>query len=198
MATTNTCRKCGCEDSFMPSPAPCPTPIGCPTPEPCSEVMDAQCVIYTGANILCDTDIVVTTNDTVAEALEGIVDYICNNVPPANCCPTFVADIQPSQSLEFGLRADLTNGTAPFTYAWSYAQYSTGSTSDFRGIIFTGSLTNSNVQLTLDDNYYQGFGETPSILKQIYSTHIKVRVTDSVGQIADAYYIATRVNNAPA
>jgi hypothetical protein len=52
--------------------------------------------------------------------------------------------------------------------------------------------------LTLDDNYYQGFGGTPSILKQIYSTHIKVRVTDSVGQIADAYYIATRVNNAPA
>jgi len=75
--TTNTCKKCGCEDKFMPSPAPCPTPIGCPTPEPCSEVMDAQCVIYTGANILCDTDVVVTTNDTVAEALESIVDYIC-------------------------------------------------------------------------------------------------------------------------
>jgi hypothetical protein len=198
MATTNTCKKCGCEDSFMPSPATCPTPIGCPTPEPCSEVMDAQCVIYTGANILCDTDIVVTTNDTVAEAIESVIDYFCNNTPPVSCCPTFVADIQPSQTLEFGLRVDLTNGTAPFTYAWSYAQYSIGSSNDFRGIVFIGSLTNSNVQLTLDDNYYQGFGGTPSILKQIYSTHIKVRVTDSVGQIADAYYIATRVNNAPA
>jgi hypothetical protein len=76
--TTNTCKKCGCQDSFMPSPAPCPTPIGCPNPEPCSEVIDAQCVIYTGANILCDTDVVVTTNDTVAEALESIVDYVCN------------------------------------------------------------------------------------------------------------------------
>ena len=65
----------------MPSPAPCPTPIGCPTPEPCSEVMDAQCVVYTGANILCDTDIVVTTNDTVAEAIESVVDYFCNNTP---------------------------------------------------------------------------------------------------------------------
>ena len=81
MATTNTCKKCGCEDSFMPSPAPCPTPIGCPNPEPCSEVMDAQCVIYTGENIICDTDIVVTTNDTVAEALENVVDYFCNNTP---------------------------------------------------------------------------------------------------------------------
>lgn len=62
----------------MPSPAPCPTPQGCPNPEPCSEVMDAQCVIYTGENIICDTDVVVTTNDTVAEALENIVDYLCD------------------------------------------------------------------------------------------------------------------------
>lgn len=63
----------------MPSPAPCPTPIGCPNPEPCSEVMDAQCVIYTGPNIICDTDIVVTTNNTVAEAIENVVDYFCTN-----------------------------------------------------------------------------------------------------------------------
>lgn len=75
--TTNTCKKCGCEDTFMPSPAPCPTPIGCPTPEPCSEVIDAQCVIYTGNNIVCGQDTVVTTNDNVAEAIENIVDYFC-------------------------------------------------------------------------------------------------------------------------
>ena len=73
----NKCAKCGCKDSFLTSPPPCPTPVGCPTPQPCSEIFDAQCVRYTGTNILCDTDIVVTTNDTVAEALEGIVDYIC-------------------------------------------------------------------------------------------------------------------------
>jgi hypothetical protein len=81
MATTNnTCKKCGCEDSFMPSPAPCPTPVGCPTPQPCSEVFDAQCVVYTGENLLCDVDVVVSQNDTVAEALENVVDYFCNNV----------------------------------------------------------------------------------------------------------------------
>jgi hypothetical protein len=79
--TTNTCKKCGCEDSFMPSPAPCPTPIGCPTPEPCSEVIDAQCVIYTGVNIECAEDTVVTTNDNVAEALQNIVDYFCEAEP---------------------------------------------------------------------------------------------------------------------
>jgi hypothetical protein len=63
----------------MPSPAPCPTPVGCPTPQPCSEIFDAQCVRYTGAALTCGLDVVVPSNDTVAEALEGIVDYFCSN-----------------------------------------------------------------------------------------------------------------------
>ena len=84
MATTNTCKKCGCQDSFMPSPAPCPTPQGCPNPEPCSEVVDAQCVIYTGDNILCGTDVVVTTNDTVSEALNDITTYFCDSIETIN------------------------------------------------------------------------------------------------------------------
>jgi hypothetical protein len=62
----------------MPSPEPCPTPVGCPTPQPCSEVFDAQCVRYTGAALTCGLDVVVPSNDTVAEALESIVDYVCN------------------------------------------------------------------------------------------------------------------------
>ena len=62
----------------MPSPAPCPTPVGCPTPQPCSEIFDARCVRYTGTALTCGLDIVVPSNDTVAEALEGIVDYVCN------------------------------------------------------------------------------------------------------------------------
>ena len=64
----------------MPSPAPCPTPQGCPNPEPCSEVVDAQCVIYTGDNILCGTDVVVTTNYTVSEALNDITTYFCDGL----------------------------------------------------------------------------------------------------------------------
>ncbi len=80
MATTNTCKKCGCEDNFMPSPAPCPTPTGCPTPQPCSEVFDAQCVVYTGADIECGNDTVVTSNTNVAEALNNIVDKICSSI----------------------------------------------------------------------------------------------------------------------
>jgi hypothetical protein len=78
MATTNTCKKnCGCQDSFLTSPAPCPTPQGCPEPEPCSEVFDAQCIIYTGEPITCNGDTVVPSNTNMAEALRLIVGYFC-------------------------------------------------------------------------------------------------------------------------
>ena len=87
MATNNctncgcTKPKCGCQDTMLTTPAPCPTPVGCPDPEPCSEVFDAQCVVYTGDSILCGQDIVVTTSSNVADALNDIVDYICQELP---------------------------------------------------------------------------------------------------------------------
>lgn len=74
---TYKCKKCGCEDNALTTPAPCPTPIGCLTPNPCSEVFDAQCVIYTGNDIECDDTTVVSTNDNIATALQNIVDYFC-------------------------------------------------------------------------------------------------------------------------
>jgi hypothetical protein len=74
----NKCSNCGCDDSFLTSPAPCPTPAGCPTPVPCSEVFDAKCSIYTGVNITCNTDIVVPSGATLAEALQSIVTYFCS------------------------------------------------------------------------------------------------------------------------
>jgi len=74
------CSNCGCEDSFLTSPAPCPTPAACPTPEPCYTVTDAQCTIYTGADIECGNDIVVTTDTNVATALNEITTYFCQEL----------------------------------------------------------------------------------------------------------------------
>ena len=51
----------------------------CPTSEPCSEVIDAQCVIYTGANILCDNNLLVSTNDTINDVVQNITDFVCGN-----------------------------------------------------------------------------------------------------------------------
>lgn len=75
---------CGCKDTYLTTPPPCPTPVDCPEAQPCSEVFDAQCIIYTGEDILCEEDIVVTQNDAVSDALASIVDYFCNaltNIP---------------------------------------------------------------------------------------------------------------------
>ena len=153
--------------------------------------------IYVVTNIFIDTGTytgftvsVISANGNSGPVINYAISYVKKGT--ADCCPTFAADIQVSQSLEFGLTVNLTNGTAPFTYAWSYAQSSTNFSNDFRGIVFTGPTNNQDVQLTLDDNYYQGLGGTPGVSKNVYSTHVKVRVTDSVGQIADAYYIITR------
>ena len=85
MATTCTncgCSKlkCGCQDTMLTTPAPCPTPVGCPTPEPCSEVFDAQCIIYTGDPIVCGQDTIVPTNTSIADALNLISAYYCSKI----------------------------------------------------------------------------------------------------------------------
>lgn len=72
---------CGCKNSFLTTPPPCPTPIDCPEAQSCSETQEAKCVIYTGDDILCNQDIVVSTGDTVETALESIVTYLCENTP---------------------------------------------------------------------------------------------------------------------
>ena len=79
MAITK-CTKCGCEDHFLTSPAPCPTPAACPDPEPCSQVFDAQCVAYTGADIDCGDITVVATDTNIADALNDVVTYFCEEL----------------------------------------------------------------------------------------------------------------------
>lgn len=76
----NKCSNCGCDDSFLTSPAPCPTPAACPTPEPCSQVFDAECIVYTGADIDCGNVTVVATDTNVADALNDVVTYFCEEL----------------------------------------------------------------------------------------------------------------------
>ena len=70
---------CGCGDSFLTTPPPCPTPVDCPTKQVCSEVFDAQCVVYTGPDLQCGLDDVVLTNTPLNVALEDIIGYFCEN-----------------------------------------------------------------------------------------------------------------------
>jgi hypothetical protein len=44
--------------------------------------MDAQCVIYSGDDIMCGEDVVVASGSTMADALASIVDYFCTAPVP--------------------------------------------------------------------------------------------------------------------
>ena len=77
MSLNNKCAKCGCEDSYLTTPPPCPTAIGCPFEE-CAEIQYAQCIMYTGDDILCGEDLVVPADTNMEAAITNIVDYFCD------------------------------------------------------------------------------------------------------------------------
>jgi hypothetical protein len=109
----NRCSNCGCEDSFLTSPAPCPTPAACPDPEPCYTVTDAQCTVYTGANIVCGNTIVVASNTVLADALDDIISYFCSSIQTINgsltTINTNISNLQAAQGLfDTAFRASLT------------------------------------------------------------------------------------------
>lgn len=73
------CEKCGCDDKFLPSPAPCPDPAACAETAQCSEVVDAKCTRYTGTAIACGTNTIIPQNTFIDAALANIITLICNN-----------------------------------------------------------------------------------------------------------------------
>lgn len=75
----NKCKlvKCGCRDSYLTTPPPCPDPGDCPEAQPCSEVFDAQCVVYTGNDISCGQDVLITSGNNLSAALESVTNYFC-------------------------------------------------------------------------------------------------------------------------
>jgi len=136
-------KPCGCEDTPLTTPAPC-NPIGCPDPYPCSEVINAECVVYTGPDLECNNDVVIAQDTTLAEALADAVSYFCENsggsvsivqegsgidvtsstvgstttYTVSAVCPLFVqiTEVQADR-----LQANVSGGTAPYTYVWSMA-----------------------------------------------------------------------------
>ena len=69
---------CGCTPVGLTTPNYCitDTPI-CPDPEPCSEITDANCLIYTGPDILCDGNIIIESNDSISSAFVALAALAC-------------------------------------------------------------------------------------------------------------------------
>ena len=89
MSLQNKCANCGCEDSYLTTPPPCPTAIGCPFEE-CAEIQYAQCIMYTGGDLLCGDDLVVPTDTNMEAAITNIVDYFCGEIANINIAITAI------------------------------------------------------------------------------------------------------------
>ena len=82
---------CGCEDEALPSGTPCPEGVDCPDPEPCAETFDAQCIVYTGDDLLCGGVVIASAGARVSDILvalaacsDGQAASIHRLVPDAN------------------------------------------------------------------------------------------------------------------
>ena len=76
MATSSNCTKnCGCTDTYV---------VTQPCPPSCAEVFNAQCIVYTGTDILCGQDTVIKRYDYLDTVITKLVNYFCTrlaNVP---------------------------------------------------------------------------------------------------------------------
>jgi hypothetical protein len=213
--TNNNCKcenqPCGCADTPIVTPLPC-NPIGCPEPYPCSEITDAQCVIYTGTDLECGTDIVVGQNTNVANALAGVVDYFCEAIGTPNValqegtninitssvvggvttytisadtvCPMTVK-IEGTALVPRSIQATVTGGTAPYTYTWEMADFSASAGAIIESMILLSATPFPQVvQPGINLTYDGRTFDSNGIINAARVGLAKVTVTDANGCIA--------------
>lgn len=173
MDMKNKCQNCGCEDTFLPV-APCSDPAECPTPQKCEETFDSACVIYTGLNLDCGTDTVVATNTSIEQALQNIVDKVCE-ITSGN----LVVEITDNEG---GLAASVSGGSAPYQFLWSIEQ------GTFVGHTITGGANFSSVILSpIVGNTFQ-VGGISGATGAVNMSHIRLDVTDGALNKTTRYY----------
>jgi len=73
----NNTQNCGCSNGTYTVSATCPPA--------CTEVFNAQCIVYTGVDLTCDGDTVISRNDYLDSVVTKLVNYVCSKVaPPAS------------------------------------------------------------------------------------------------------------------
>jgi hypothetical protein len=214
----NKCKNCGCEDALVTLP-PCPTPGGCPDPVPCSEVFDAQCVIYTGNDIPCDENVVIPNGTSIADSLNSLNEYYCDQIRFVNLAITI---LQNNQGLfDTAFRASLTptinvntvaaslanssiiNGTT-IVMASGNIQYqltdgAVGTQYNTSTGVWTCPQTgkydiNYNVYLTCPDQTLFGWGNTPTTTGAAYTIGVtSPGATGTTVYCADTYTVVKGV-----
>lgn len=72
---TNNCGtpNCGCTNSYT---------VTAPCPPSCPEVFNAQCIVYTGTDIMCNQDVVIKRYDYLDTIITKLVNYLCDVQAP--------------------------------------------------------------------------------------------------------------------
>ena len=72
---TNNCgnSNCGCTNTYT---------VTAPCPPSCPEVFNASCIVYTGTDIVCNLDTVISRYDYLDTVITKLVNYICNVQAP--------------------------------------------------------------------------------------------------------------------
>lgn len=66
-------QNCGCNDSYT---------VTAPCPPACPEVFNAQCIVYTGTDIICNSDTVISRYDYLDTIITKLVNYLCSVQAP--------------------------------------------------------------------------------------------------------------------
>jgi len=76
---THTEPGCGCVDAPMTTPPACPPSAPCPEAQPCTSYTDAQCIVYTGEDIVCNEQVIAEQNQPLSEILQNLTDLACSS-----------------------------------------------------------------------------------------------------------------------
>ena len=168
-----TCTKCGCENA-IPS-APCPTSVGCPTPSKCNETFNTECLVYSGENLLCGDTVIANTDDPINTVLETLVNEICAVKTNSSFIVTIGDEVD-------GLSCTVSNTVQPLTFKWVVEQ------GTFTGHTILGADNASSVVLDPILGNTLRVGTLSSITGELYSSLIRLEVTNGMGNKVTQYY----------
>jgi hypothetical protein len=116
MSTSNKCKNknCGCQKGLTTQCSNLPI---CPNPQPCDYVTKADCVIYTGDTLMCDSQVALETGANLSVALQDIYTKLCN----LNICNLSAVIFVSNNNLEnYELSVAVAGGSGTYTYSWSF------------------------------------------------------------------------------
>jgi len=173
--TTCGCKKCGCSDNALVSPAPCPTPAGCPDPIACSEVFDAECVVYTGLDIECIDQVVVETDTNLADALNDIITFFCEFITGPDL-GSVVEVCDTNNYLDITSETDPETGVTTYTICFDPTQLPVVALASGTGISVTSNVVGNTTTYTVTNT---DRGSLQNIFKNIAVAGQNTVIADS-------------------